>query len=849
MRPADAPISVSAAVEAPRLGFVAFAEQLVEKCGSLARAFAYFDYNRTGKVTRSRWDSALSTLHIDLQELCGLPSKQVFKMIDCLNGRAKGEVRLDEWNQFFQKQLQAPGAHSAPQQMPAAQRKWLPERECGIQRRRRWERGARRGALQGVGCRCSGGDSACFGWSWLASDVQEAFEGADGSDVQEAFEGDRSREVPQSFEAPEVLDVRPEEVRSEPTARLEAALPSPEVPEGQSDGKTQGEGEVISEKEDGTADAGQVARPDVPDAKGASEEHPSEATQPDETGDQSGRRSSVPTTAEESGSPETAHDEDVASDSGEEGNLLGDEEELLKPRTTTRTFLEESGQVSEALQQALRSVGALGAFGAGGGADGGDGGGVELSELTEEELHAVALHEELHSDLKQLDLAGKDALAYLLIARFGSLKRAFKWFDGNRSGKVSRVVWDSGIVMLHIDLEQLTGFKRSEVFHIMDRDPESGYISWKKWTKKFFSALNEEDMAKYMQEKAEEKGTLAQRARVKTIELTTKAKKATRRRRGSGPRKKLSLTGDGQSMRKREEEDWDDEFLVRHDQQEDDFRQRALENLQELVRGEAMSYADERFVKVSEDDAAVEGGEGPEEFPDLTPEEKCKLVEEVADELGLWRLPRVAAPKTLKRSATTALAASGSETVLVCHLHNFVAETDAQLQQLQGTCGSLEFPPSLTQIQRVVVHALAADRGLTTVSEGSGPARRLVAYDTGDFVRDLARMLEDLKPGQSKVLPDKLSPAQRRLVHTMAMEIGLTVRSQGVSGLEVANLKEFRSGIESQLMKLAPGEVRTFPSTLSDQESGRWWRKQPCTWASQLIPKEGGPPDTSVWGT
>ena len=94
------------------------------------------------------------------------------------------------------------------------------------------------------------------------------------------------------------------QVRSEPTARLEAALPSPEVPEGQSDGKTQGEGEVISEKEDGTADAGQVARPDVPDAKGASEEHPSEATQPDETGDQSGRRSSVPTTAEESGSPE-----------------------------------------------------------------------------------------------------------------------------------------------------------------------------------------------------------------------------------------------------------------------------------------------------------------------------------------------------------------------------------------------------------------------------------------------------------------------------------------------------------------------------------------------------------------
>ncbi|CAK9068656.1 tRNA(Met) cytidine acetyltransferase TmcA [Durusdinium trenchii] len=127
------------------------------------------------------------------------------------------------------------------------------------------------------------------------------------------------------------------------------------------------------------------------------------------------------------------------------------------------------------------------------------------------------------------------------------------------------------------------------------------------------------------------------------------------------------------------------------------------------------------------------------EFDALSAEEKCEIVEEIADELGLWRLPRADAKANYGRSATMAFLKPSvvGSAVLVCHLRLFAEATSTQLSKLQGTHGSLEFPSSLSEIQRVVIHVLAASKGLTTLSEGSGADRRLVAYDTGDFALDM----------------------------------------------------------------------------------------------------------------
>ena len=47
--------------------------------------------------------------------------------------------------------------------------------------------------------------------------------------------------------------------------------------------------------------------------------------------------------------------------------------------------------------------------------------------------------EEIQSDLKHLQLEGIQALGYVLIAKLGSLKRAFRWFDSNRQGRFGQV--------------------------------------------------------------------------------------------------------------------------------------------------------------------------------------------------------------------------------------------------------------------------------------------------------------------------------------------------------------------------------------------------------------------------
>lgn len=183
----------------------------------------------------------------------------------------------------------------------------------------------------------------------------------------------------------------------------------------------------------------------------------------------------------------------------------------------------------------------------------------------------------------------------------------------------------------------------------------------------------------------------------------------------------------------------------------------------------------------------------------LSSDVKLAIVEELAAELDLWTHSaseghRKEARRTpLTRSTTLSLMASEpGGGVLVCNLRPFAEDAGRQLEQLKGTSGSLEFPASLSEVERLVVHVLAAEQGLTSLSEGSGPLRRVVAYDTGDFAVQLRRMLETIQPGGSKALSPQLSAAQRRLVHTMAMEMGLTVSSPG-GALKVFNLRDRKS--------------------------------------------------------
>lgn len=396
-------------------------------------------------------------------------------------------------------------------------------------------------------------------------------------------------------------------------------------------------------------------------------------------------------------------------------------------------------------------------------------------ELSDSDFHDIALHEELCEDVLQLDLAGIQALAYAFIAKFGSLKKAFKYFDTNKQGRFGQVVWDNGLVLLRIDVERLCGFRPVQIFHMMDQEPQGGSVSKKKWNR-FFSAVEEGFLATSMKDTAKAKGTLHQRAVNKSEHLLSVYRERRKthgptkpRRKGSslssiaalkddarGVRKVLQKSGSRRPRKTESQRNMDRKgSKVSEDpalsekrlQQEDAFRQKALEELGELMKGDAMTYLNDCFKKwkPSENalDPEVPSGQGA--FDLLHAEEKCEIVEEIADELGLWRLPRAEAQSakgSFGRSATMAFLKPGAAVggaVLVCHLRLFADATNEQLNKLQGSNGSLEFPSTLSEIQRVVVHVLAATKGLTTLSEGTGAARRLVAYDTGTFAQELRR--------------------------------------------------------------------------------------------------------------
>jgi len=457
---------------------------------------------------------------------------------------------------------------------------------------------------------------------------------------------------------------------------------------------------------------------------------------------------------------------------------------------------------------------------------------LDLYELSSADMEAVLQQDELNQDLKRLNLAGIEALAYILMLKHGSLKRAFNWFDTHRKGKFSHVVWSTGMVLLRIDLETLTGMKPAQVFHLMDGNPVNGFVSRKEWNH-FFEALEEGRLLELLERVAKEQGTIAQRVKSRTEKL--EAARPIRQAKPSeqpGPNerrrsRRLSVPAVTQLVHSTERSADDDASCK---EEEDRFRKRAQRALGSLAVGDALTYANDTFTKWQTDDhkeSVLSRGAGQSLLSEhLLPEEKCDIIEEIADEMGLW-VPSCesdAASKSkadLGRSGTVALnpgARGDTAAIVVCHLRNFADEAGDKLKKVKGTHGRLEFPQSLKRTQRFVVHALAAELDLITLSEGFGRERRIVAYDLGDFAQNLRRIFLDIGPGESKALSENLSAAQRQLVHTMALEMGLSVSGNGNSGLQVCNLQQFKAQVHNQLARLAGGEVIDFGTTVSEQE-------------------------------
>jgi len=962
-------------------GIAALAMVLVDRCGSLERAFGIFDFNHKGKVTRTKWDTSLSLLRLNIPQLCGVPSRSIFKMMDSLDGPGKGEVKLQTWIRFFAQQLQGTEVESllAEDRGSQAARHLAEHRSRsnhfknttgsdGYPKRSDSYTNSNRQLIDSSNTTLSteapstsapaqpdfqvvilpSGEQltsprGCL--EMVSEEVRAADVGADCKEEKEelglgvvpgdALAEDLLMELTHSVDLTKATMPGSEGSVGDVARSGDSPAPSP----------IQDICEQPFEHHQMDLDAGQlqaaghwsdiaVLEEDVPH-QGSNFEHlaqdivnPDDDAQADGTSDDSSGSDGTESNGNESDQSEnTESDIDDSNESDSDIDIDGEGDgDAAVSSTVGNTKAERAGIKA-----------------------------VSLLATPEQD---AALEQELAEELHKFELRGIEALAYVLTAKLGSLKRAFKWFDSNRKGKFAQVVWNTGMALLHIDTEKLTGWKSSQIFSMIDRDPQDGLIGRKEW-KVFFAAVEEGTLQDKLHDAVGDRGAAGQKrggaagraatARAKARRTSREALKekcgdvmdadAPARPRGSRPRGSRKK-GNHKDSVVTDHESGEDH--PNRQQDEEDFRAGVRRELLTLAPGEGLTYTGKRFkesrqqfccgecdpdgvAEVVESDAdgvaevveidadgvaevvesgndstelkqaaevhqasvEVDGGsERKESMPDLgsemealggasciSPDEiidddsskvvqeradpgkrlpawrRSAIVQEVAKELGFWSLPSAGLlsrnasaehpggislesaggldvalaadlPGNCLMRATTQARISATPVepngILVCNLKLFAEATREQLGSI-GPGDSLDFPTSLSDLPRLLVHVLAADLGLTTLSEGSGAQRRVVAYNLSAFAEELRRMLASLQPGESKSLPSSLSAAQRRLVHTMAVEMGIWVDVCGTS-LKVFNLRDFAAQVRLELKQLESGSVHDFPVKLSEQE-------------------------------
>jgi len=515
---------------------------------------------------------------------------------------------------------------------------------------------------------------------------------------------------------------------------------------------------------------------------------------------------------------------------------------------------------------------------------------LKVDDIQPDDLKVAAAEQQLHDEIKELDISGVEALAYVLVARFGSLKKAFQWFDVTNHSHISHNLWNTGLELLRIDLEALTGFKPHVIFQMIDRKPV-GYIIKKDW-KAFFSKIEEGDF-KHVLKRAGSK-TQCQKRKEAEEERLAKMKN------GGSPRKlkkkktlmqdefasgKDKHAGNGESDDEDNADGAAGERLRRQrsgfgsDNSDSDKEKEDKANSGDPSRTQPQQSADEQagdgdgldnqlgktaqggslrqgsFDKQGEAESG-NGGEhgggsdtcrGSERRPSQENEEalrsfreqirrelkalelneckdytknfgskKCQIIMEVAEELGLWTFVQEQ-PAWGTMAASTARMAP---CILVGHVRKFVSQTDLKLASIK-TGESFEFPTTLSFDQRRVVHLLAASKGLWTRSEGKGLSRKVVACNVGDFAEEVRAQLEQLASGEKKAFPTTLSAAQRKVVHAVAAELSMWSHTQGTADstfVEVFNLADFVGDVRHELEKLLSGEQKEFSSSLSEAQ-------------------------------
>lgn len=499
--------------------------------------------------------------------------------------------------------------------------------------------------------------------------------------------------------------------------------------------------------------------------------------------------------------------------------------------------------------------------------------GLQLTVSETEALKAIKAGKALSQEAEDteppplLDASQVAAFARILVKKIGSLTKAFRWFCAVNTGRITRVQWETGMIILHIDVVEVTGgVSAGQIFGLMDKS-QKGIINRRDWIS-FFEILigtdAEELLPKERAPREPDSPTRRQRKVASDIKDREKARRGPRRLRVKADAAldgKVSPTSPKSSAAATDLIDGTNGVLFSSFSQHSGKTNVVLEDpstVDERLDEKSSSRRDRDKMSCDENgnknDHNVDGGDdedeglcngslaplrvNPEEYgaedeesfrtrvwkqlsrlgpgeaieyPVEIGQEKMAIVEEVASELRLWTHALHDCPLIGSAERAEDIRNDFVACVMVMNLLEFAEQSRAKLSTIQPG-ESLEFSASLTENQRRVVHIEAANLDMWTCSEGRGSDRRLIAFNMIDFANEVRQTLEVLGPGDSHAFPAEFTSAQRKLVHLIATELELwptVVRQNGVY-TEVFNLKNFVAEIRHKLVNLKDGEEHIF---------------------------------------
>jgi len=439
---------------------------------------------------------------------------------------------------------------------------------------------------------------------------------------------------------------------------------------------------------------------------------------------------------------------------------------------------------------------------------------------------------QLADDIQAMGLRGIAALRYIFMAKCGSLEAAFRWLDCGHTGHFARVHWETAAMILHIDMEKLTGMRPREIYNKMAN--RKGLVTKANWDAFFNSAGDLDTDA--MEEHARDFQRKA-RQRLKHLWAPTVPQ---------GPK----LHAGRRSSQK-------DKHEHEHEKQRNHSKQSASENPQQgtstdetgekapvapvatLKAPEVRSSVGSRqSSKASTDngtrfggsrhrkadgggvaDAGTSGGSslidfkqrvmeelallGPDEFRNYTYLRRVErgIVEEVAAELKLWT----------QRTDY----GNGNVGVIVLREGPEAARIRKELGALQGG-DNARFAGLSLGLQALVKKVSDSYAYWYAVNTTAEDVECIDVYNPrgsmDDFRAWVRRMLEPLPPGSHINFPTALTKEHREVVAEIAEELELaSMQMKEVAGtgdyIAVENLREFVKHLREDLDALKPGQA------------------------------------------